>query len=153
LIFNEINSVSMLLANKKNLAGRGKYPVSESIVISPRNEDEFRKVAKQGNLIARGLGRSYSDQAVNDNRYVAVCTRLNHFVSWDEKEGILVCEADVTLEEIISVFAPRGWFPMICPGTKFVTIARAIANDIHGKSHGIDGVVCKLRNILCNPFS
>jgi FAD/FMN-containing dehydrogenase len=45
----------------------------------------------------------------------------------------------VSLEEIITVFGPKGWLPMICPGTKFVTIGGAIANDIHGKAHHIDG--------------
>jgi len=60
-------------------------------------------------------------------------------LDWNEQEGILECEAGVSLEEIISVFGPKGWLPMICPGTKFVTIGGAIANDIHGKAHHIDG--------------
>jgi FAD/FMN-containing dehydrogenase len=70
---------------------------------------------------------------------VAVCTSLDHFISFDDHEGILDCEAGVSLAEIIAVFAPRGWLPMICPGTKYVTIGGAIANDIHGKAHHIDG--------------
>jgi decaprenylphospho-beta-D-ribofuranose 2-oxidase len=129
----------MLAVHKQKLAGWGNYPISESIVINPRNEEECKEALKKDTLIARGLGRSYGDQALNDNRFVAVCTRLNHFLSWDEKQGILVSEAGVSLEEIISAFAPRGWLPMICPGTKFVTIGGAIANDIHGKAHHIDG--------------
>ena len=94
---------------------------------------------KEEKLVARGLGRSYGDQAINDHRYVAVCTKLNYFISWNETAGILECQAGVSLEEIISTFGPKGWLPMICPGTKFVTIGGAIANDIHGKAHHIDG--------------
>jgi decaprenylphospho-beta-D-ribofuranose 2-oxidase len=124
---------------KEKLAGWGNYPISESYTLHPRNEADARKDLGDRTLVARGLGRSYGDQAVNDDRYVEVCTHLNHFLAWDEKEGILECEAGVSLEEIISVFGPKGWLPMICPGTKFVTIGGAIANDIHGKAHHIDG--------------
>lgn len=94
---------------------------------------------QQGNLVPRGLGRSYGDQAVNDNHFVGDCTKLNLFLGWDPVAGVLECEAGASLEEIITTFAPKGWLPMICPGTKFVTIGGAIANDIHGKAHHIDG--------------
>lgn len=124
---------------KEKLAGWGNYPVIESFTLNPRNEEDVKNDIKMGQLVPRGLGRSYGDQAVNDGKYVAICTKLNHFLHFDEKEGILECEAGVSLEEIISVFGPKGWLPMICPGTKFVTIGGAIANDIHGKAHHIDG--------------
>lgn len=126
-------------ARKQKLAGWGNYPVAESFTLNPRSPEDARDDLKKGAVIARGLGRSYADQAINANNYVAVCTKLNHFLNWDEQEGILECEAGVSLEEIISVFGPKGWLPMICPGTKFVTIGGAIANDIHGKAHHIDG--------------
>lgn len=129
----------MLSGKKEPLSGWGNYPVAESYTILPRSEADCIKAMKEGKLIARGLGRSYADQAINDNKYVAVCTRLNYFISWDEKEGILECQAGASLEEIITTFGPKGWLPMICPGTKFVTIGGAIANDIHGKAHHIDG--------------
>ena len=129
----------MISRKKEKIAGWGNYPVSESFVLSPRNEEDLREELKEGQLIARGLGRSYGDQAINDNRSVAVCTRFNQFISWDDNEGILECQAGVSLEEIITIFAPRGWLPMICPGTKYVTVGGAIANDIHGKAHHIDG--------------
>jgi decaprenylphospho-beta-D-ribofuranose 2-oxidase len=129
----------MSSGKKEKLAGWGNYPISESYIIRPRNEQDLQEAIKKDQLIPRGLGRSYGDQALNKDNFVAVCTQLNYFIAWDDKEGVLECEAGVSLEEIISVFAPKGWLPMICPGTKFVTIGGAIANDIHGKAHHIDG--------------
>jgi decaprenylphospho-beta-D-ribofuranose 2-oxidase len=129
----------MSLYKPEKLAGWGNYPVSESYVLPVRDAGDVAGALERGTLIARGLGRSYGDQAVNDEAYVGDCTKLNRFLAWDAAEGILECEAGVSLEEIITVFAPRGWLPMICPGTKFVTIGGAIANDIHGKAHHIDG--------------
>lgn len=126
-------------ARKEKLAGWGNYPVAESFTLNPRAPEDAREDIGKGTVIARGLGRSYGDQAINENKYVILCTRLNHFLHWDEQEGILECEAGVSLEEIITVFGPKGWLPMICPGTKYVTIGGAIANDIHGKAHHIDG--------------
>lgn len=125
--------------HKEKLAGWGNYPVAESYTLNPRDTDDAKDDIKRGEVIARGLGRSYGDQAVNENNFVAICTKLNHFLHWDEQEGILECEAGVSLEEIITYFGKKGWLPMICPGTKFVTVGGAIANDIHGKAHHIDG--------------
>src|SRR3984957_4515445 len=129
----------MEYAHKETLAGWGNYPVAESFTLNPRDTEDAKGDIKKGEVIARGLGRSYGDQAINENNYVAICTKLNHFLRWDGQEGILECEAGVSLEEIITYFGPKGWLPMICPGTKFVTIGGAIANDIHGKAHHIDG--------------
>jgi len=124
---------------KEPLSGWGNYPVSESYVLSPRYVADFKHYLPKDGLIARGLGRSYGDQALNKERYVIDCTAYNNFLAFDEQQGILECQAGVSLEEIISAFGPKGWLPMICPGTKFVTIGGAIANDIHGKAHHIDG--------------
>ena len=120
------------------LSGWGNYPVSETYAINLRNKTDASNVINS-EVIARGLGRSYADQAINENRTTAICTQLNKFLSFDDYTGILECEAGVSLEDIINVFAPRKWFPMICPGTKFVTVGGAIANDIHGKAHHRDG--------------
>jgi decaprenylphospho-beta-D-ribofuranose 2-oxidase len=133
--------ISLKMQVKKNvkISGWGNFPVVESSIFKPRIEDDFIDLLKNNNLIARGLGRSYSDQALNEGNFVVLCTAFNHLLFWDEKEGLLECEAGVSLDEIITIFAPKGWFPMICPGTKFVTIGGAIANDIHGKAHHVDG--------------
>jgi decaprenylphospho-beta-D-ribofuranose 2-oxidase len=135
----EFNLFCMESVRKEKLAGWGNYPTAESFMLNPRAPEDAEEDIRKGTVIARGLGRSYGDQSINENKYVILTTRLNHFLHWDEQEGILECEAGVSLEEIITVFGPKGWLPMVCPGTKFVTIGGAIANDIHGKAHHIDG--------------
>ncbi|MEP6467620.1 MAG: FAD-binding oxidoreductase [Parafilimonas sp.] len=120
------------------LSGWGNYPVIETYAVNLKNQTDAKDIIDE-EVIARGLGRSYADQAINDNRTAALCIGLNKFLAFDDTTGILECEAGISLEDIINVFAPRNWFPMICPGTKFVTIGGAIANDIHGKAHHSDG--------------
>jgi FAD/FMN-containing dehydrogenase len=124
---------------KEIVTGWGNFPKASSFVYYARNKNEVKEAIRKGNLVPRGLGRSYGDQAINDNGNVALITRMNHMLHFDSSTGILECEAGVSLEEVITIFAPQGWMPMICPGTKFVTIGGAIANDIHGKAHHTDG--------------
>jgi FAD/FMN-containing dehydrogenase len=60
---------------------------------------------------------------------------LDKFISFDPATGVLRCEAGVKLSDVLEVALPRGWFPPVTPGTRFVTIGGAIANDVHGKNH------------------
>ena len=89
--------------------------------------------------IARGLSRSYGDCAINAGGQVLGTTRLDRFLAFHELTGTLMYEAGASLESIIATFAPCGWFPMITPGTKFVTVAGCIATDVHGKAHHAQG--------------
>jgi decaprenylphospho-beta-D-ribofuranose 2-oxidase len=100
---------------------------------------EVLRDAPESSVIARGLGRSYGDPAINGAGAVMSMVRLNHFVGFDREQGWLECEAGVTLAEILEHFLPRGWFLPVVPGTKFVTVGGAIAQDIHGKNHHRDG--------------
>lgn len=68
-----------------------------------------------------------------------VQTRLDRVISFDENTGVLECESGVSLDEIIRRLLPRGWFLPTTPGTRFVTIGGAIAADVHGKNHHVDG--------------
>lgn len=129
----------MTAYRKEQITGWGNFPKALSSLIKVRNPDEAKESLRTGNIIPRGLGRSYADQAINNNGYIAACSYMNLFLDFKEEEGILTCQAGASLEEVIRFFAPRGWLPMICPGTKFVTIGGAIANDIHGKAHHTDG--------------
>lgn len=123
----------------ENLSGWGNNNIIDSQVFSPKSRQDLIPLIRKHTFIARGLGRSYGDQALNSDDYVVDCTRLNHFLDFNEQTGVLHCEAGVSLADIIEVFAPRGWFPKVNPGTKYVTLGGAIANDIHGKAHHIDG--------------
>jgi FAD/FMN-containing dehydrogenase len=86
-------------------------------------------------LLPYGLGRSYGDVPLNDDHTLLDTSRLNRFRSFDEATGVLECEAGTTLDDILRVAVPRGWFLPVTPGTKFVTIGGCIANDVHGKNH------------------
>jgi decaprenylphospho-beta-D-ribofuranose 2-oxidase len=97
-----------------------------------------RRLDRRG-TVARGLGRSYGDAALNAKGQVLGMTRLDRYLGYDERTGVLTCEAGVSLEQIVRDFAPRGWFPLITPGTKFVTVGGCIANDVHGKAHHVQG--------------
>jgi FAD/FMN-containing dehydrogenase len=89
-------------------------------------------------MIARGGGRAYGDAAIGTNTTLDL-TSLNRFRSFNSKLGQLTVEAGTSLAEIISVFGPRGFFPVVVPGTQFVTVGGAIAADVHGKNHHRDG--------------
>lgn len=126
-----------MLTQSQKIAGWGNYPRVKSQVASPS-----AKVLRQpipSKVTTRGLGRSYGDQSVDSAATVVDTRRLNHLLAFDEEQGLLTCQAGVSLAEIIWTFAPRGWFPVVNPGTKYVTVGGAIANDIHGKGHHRDG--------------
>jgi FAD/FMN-containing dehydrogenase len=86
-------------------------------------------------LLPHGLGRSYGDSCVNEGRELVDCRRLNRILGFDKETGTVRCESGVSLSEIIAVFLPKGWFLPVTPGTRFVTVGGAIANDVHGKNH------------------
>lgn len=89
----------------------------------------------ESSLLAVGRRRSYGDVGVNDGGAVLDATGLSRFIHFDLDNGILRCEAGVTLWEVLRLIVPKGWFLPVTPGTSFVTIGGALANDVHGKNH------------------
>lgn len=82
-----------------------------------------------------GKGRSYGDSCLNPGLGLISTRRLDRFVAWDASSGHLTCEGGTSLAQIIDFALPRGWFLPVTPGTKFVSVGGAIANDVHGKNH------------------
>jgi FAD/FMN-containing dehydrogenase len=90
-------------------------------------------------VLAVGYGRSYGDSCQNDDGILLDTTGMRRFLAFDEEAGIIRCEAGVMLAEILDVIVPRGWFLPVSPGTKYVSVAGALANDVHGKNHHQSG--------------
>jgi len=121
----------------------GRYPkATHQLVHRPAWNDQIPEILKSAapaSLLPHGLGRSYGDSCLNDGRELIDCRRLNRILGFDPSTGILRCESGVTLSDILDVFVPKGWFPPVTPGTRFVTVGGAIANDVHGKNHHCAG--------------
>lgn len=120
------------------LSGWGRYPVIDAAPISFQDRDSLsQKLSAADSLIPFGNGRSYGDSALAP-RFLP-CRQRDRFLDFDPETGLLTCEAGVLLSEIIETFLPRGWFLKVTPGTKLITVGGAIAADVHGKNHHVDG--------------
>jgi decaprenylphospho-beta-D-ribofuranose 2-oxidase len=131
--------VANLSLASTRLSGWGANLRVDCFLREPETPAQVAAWLDRNGTIARGLGRSYGDPAINAGHQVLGLARLDRYLGFDEETGTLDCESGVSLEQIIRTFAPRGWFPMITPGTKFVTVGGCIANDIHGKAHHVQG--------------
>jgi decaprenylphospho-beta-D-ribofuranose 2-oxidase len=124
---------------RRTIAGWGNYPRLTCDVKHPDTPGNVEALLDPRGTIARGLGRSYGDPALNERGVVLDLTGLDRYLAFDPDTATLTCEAGTSLEQIIADFAPRGFFPRITPGTKYVTVGGCIANDVHGKAHHVDG--------------
>lgn len=123
------------------ISGWGNYPVIESKVKYLRDyEDGLSYLENHNDFIPMGLGRSYGDTALSKN--ILKTERFNRIISFNNETGELEAEAGLSLEEILDIFVPKGWFLPVTPGTKFVTLGGAIACDVHGKNHHKEGTFC-----------
>lgn len=122
----------------RELSGWGRAPRARCRLRSARSEADVAAAIAEGPMIARGNGRSYGDPAMSPGLTLDM-RGMDRMLAFDADRGVLVAEAGVLLADIIATFLPRGWFPYVTPGTKFVTLGGAIAADVHGKNHHGDG--------------
>jgi len=121
-----------------SLSSWGRYPALKDFrQRSATTETCFEVLQQESSLIPRGLARSYGDSALAPT--VLTTAQLDKFISFDKVNGLLHCQSGVSLGNILELILPHGWFLPILPGTQFVTVGGAIASDIHGKNHHVDG--------------
>lgn len=128
-------------ALRKPLSGWGRFPVLDCMVSEAATADEAAWHPSIPGSIARGNGRSYGDSSLSPSCTLDV-RRLDRLLAFDNGVGRLTCEAGTLLSDIVALFVPRGWFPPVTPGTKFVTVGGMIASDVHGKNHHGAGSFC-----------
>jgi FAD/FMN-containing dehydrogenase len=105
--------------------------------------------AEPASLLPYGMGRSYGDSCLNDHRDLLDCSAINRILDFDWETGRIRVESGMMLGDLLEVIVPHGWFLPVTPGTKFVTIGGAIANDVHGKNHHRAGTFgCYVEQLL-----
>lgn len=120
----------------------GRYPKLPAKVAQLFWEEEFPpKIPGGAKMLPVGLGRSYGDVCLLEGGLLLRTVPMDRLIGFDSSTGLLRCEAGVTLAGILDFAVPRGWFLPVTPGTKYVTLGGAIANDIHGKNHHIAGTL------------
>ncbi len=109
-------------------AARAVSTVQPRRTLSPRSRPATT-------LLPFGNGRSYGDSGLNVGGALLQTRSLDRFIAFDRESGVLACEAGVLLADILQLIVPAGWFLPVVPGTCYVTVGGAVANDVHGKNH------------------
>ena len=145
----------------ERVAGWGRHPVGAGRVLRP---ERLELPAGREPVVPRGLGRAYGDAALPaaHGGLVLETVRADRIVSFDAATGLLTAEAGLSLADVIRAFLPRGWFPPVTPGTRYVTLGGCVACDVHGKNHHRDGsfgrhvtaltvLTADGRRVVCGP--
>jgi len=121
-----------------SLMSWGMYPKIKNTVFKFNEQKTLRKIINEHDkLIPYGNGRSYGDSALSSK--IIHARPKDYFIDFNEETGLLHVQTGVLLSEILESFVPRGWFLKVTPGTKLITVGGAIASDIHGKNHHVEG--------------
>jgi FAD/FMN-containing dehydrogenase len=125
-------------------------------------QDLHAALMRDTQYLCYGQGRSYGDSCLPSGGTALLMSPLNKLQSFDAKTGLITAEAGLSFEALLDFIVPHGWFVPVTPGTKYVTLGGAIANDIHGKNHHKRGTLgCHVKElevlrsngetIICSP--
>ena len=134
----------MNVGTDRLLSGWGRTSPSRGSVVAVHDVAEItealRSPAARG-VLPRGLGRSYGDVAQNAGGVVLDMSGLSGIEALDSPPGTITALAGTSLAAILERIVGAGWFLPVTPGTRFVTLGGAIANDVHGKNHHREGSI------------
>ena len=123
---------------EKRLANWGNYPVISCDETTFSQEDQIQDIlSSHSSVIARGNGRCYGDASLATNSVSTL--KYDKVLAFDTTNGVFECQSGITLDQILAIIVPQGWFLPVTPGTKFITVGGAVASDVHGKNHHVDG--------------
>ncbi|MFJ3665449.1 FAD-binding protein [Streptomyces sp. NPDC090106] len=125
-----------------SVTGWGRTAPTTARLIRPRTYEEAAAAVRGGGTrgsIPRGLGRAHGDAAQNAGGAVLDMTGLDRIHVIDAANGIVLCDAGVSLHRLTRVLLPLGWFLPVTPGTRYVTVGGAVATDVHGGNHHVSG--------------
>ena len=123
---------------KIKLNSWGKFTNIDASQYNWKDIQELKSIITSNkSFIPSGNYRSYGDSAFSDN--IINCKTNNNVILFDKSNGFLKAEAGITLSEILTIVIQHGWFLGVTPGTKYSTLGGAIASDVHGKNHHING--------------
>ena len=100
-----------------------------------RSAGSWQGCRRRRPALAVGLRRSYGDSNLNPGGHVIDMTALDRLIAFNRNTGVMRAEAGVSLSQALQVLVPAGWFLPTTPGSRFVTLGGAVANDVHGKNH------------------
>ncbi len=127
---------------KKNIANWGNYPVMETDERTfTLSEQLAAALPNTDHVIARGNGRCYGDASLAQTTISTL--KYDKILSFDVEKGVFECQSGIVLDEVLKVIVPKGWFLPVTPGTKLITVGGAVASDVHGKNHHVDGAFSK----------
>jgi decaprenylphospho-beta-D-ribofuranose 2-oxidase len=119
------------------VTGWGRLPSIDVPIHRLETEAEVADLVASSTVTLRGNGRSYGDSSLGE--VIGEMLGLKSGFALNDSSGLLECDAGFTIDEILRISIPRGWFVPVVPGTAYVTVGGAIAADVHGKNHHLDG--------------
>ncbi|MCF6405894.1 FAD-binding oxidoreductase [Chitinophaga filiformis] len=123
---------------EKRLANWGNYPAISCDETTFSQEEQVQDfISTHSSVIARGNGRCYGDASLAQHSVSTL--KYDKVLAFDTTKGIFECQSGITLDQILDIIVPQGWFLPVTPGTKFITVGGAVASDVHGKNHHVDG--------------